>query len=81
MYLLQNLVAVVFFGLLPAVVLCALAGHWDLWNVWATAGIFIAWFTFQTLAIYRKSPDILKERMKLGTGGVSGFQWVLPLWW
>jgi len=69
MYLLQNLVAVVFFGLLPAVVLCALAGHWDLWNVWATAGIFIAWFTFQTLAIYRKSPDILKERMKLGTGG------------
>ena len=69
MYLLQNLVAVVFFGLLPAVVLCALAGRWDLWNVWATAGIFIAWFTFQTLAIYRKSPDILKERMKLGTGG------------
>jgi protein-S-isoprenylcysteine O-methyltransferase Ste14 len=69
MYLLQNLVAVVFFGLLPAVVLCVLAGRWDLWNVWATAGIFMVWFTFQTLAIYRKSPDILKERMKLGTGG------------
>jgi len=69
MYLLQNLVAVVFFGLLPAVVLCALAGHWDLWNVWATAGIFTAWFTFQTLAVYRKSPGILKKRMELGTGG------------
>jgi protein-S-isoprenylcysteine O-methyltransferase Ste14 len=89
MYLLQNLVAVAFFGLLPAVVLSALAGRWDLWNVWVTAGIFIAWFTFQTLAIYRKSPDILKERMKLGTGGrvrfpvglaflvVTWLQWII----
>ena len=69
MVLLQNLAAVAFFGLLPAVVLCALAGRWDLWNVWATAVIFVAWITFQSLAIYRKSPEILKERMKLGTGG------------
>jgi protein-S-isoprenylcysteine O-methyltransferase Ste14 len=69
MDLLQNLVAVLFFGLFPAVVLCALAERWDSWNIWATAGIFIAWFTFQTLAIYQKSPEILKERMTLGTGG------------
>ena len=72
MYLLLNLVAIIITGLLPAVVLCALAGHWDLWNVWVTAGIFIAWLTFQSLAIYRKSPEILQERMevpKFGTGG------------
>src|SRR5262249_13081168 len=51
------------------VVLCAMAGRWDLWNAWVTAGIFIAWLIFQTVAIYRQSPAILKERMTLGTGG------------
>ncbi len=69
MYLFLNLVQFTLFGLVPAVVLCALAGRWDLWNVWATAGIFIAWFAFQSLATYRKSPDLLKERLKPGTGG------------
>jgi hypothetical protein len=33
MYLLLNLVLGIIFGLGPAVVLCALAGHWDVWNV------------------------------------------------
>jgi protein-S-isoprenylcysteine O-methyltransferase Ste14 len=69
MYLFVNLVLVLLSGLVPAVVLCALAGRWDVWNVWVTAGIFIAWLTFQTVAVYRQSPVILKERMTLGTGG------------
>jgi protein-S-isoprenylcysteine O-methyltransferase Ste14 len=69
MYLVLNLVMFIFVGLVPAVVLCALAGRWDVWNVWATAGVFVAWLTFQTLAEYRISPAILKDRMKLGSGG------------
>jgi protein-S-isoprenylcysteine O-methyltransferase Ste14 len=69
MYLLLNLVLVIIVGLLPAVVLCALAGRWDLWNVWVTAGIFAALAAFQSLVLYRQSPAILKERTTLGTGG------------
>jgi len=69
MDLFLNLVLVLLVGLLPAVVLCALAGRWDLWNVWATAGIFSALATFQSLALYRRDPAILKERTTLGTGG------------
>ncbi len=69
MSLLLNLVTGVLVGLVPAVVLSVLAGRWDLWNVWATAGIFVAWATFQTLALHRKSPDLLKDRLKPGSGG------------
>jgi protein-S-isoprenylcysteine O-methyltransferase Ste14 len=69
MYLVLNLVLALIVGLVPAVALCALAGRWDLWTVWVTAGIFIAWTTFQTLAFYRRGPALLKERSKLGTGG------------
>jgi protein-S-isoprenylcysteine O-methyltransferase Ste14 len=69
MYLLLNMVVFTLFGLIPAVVLCALAGRWDMWNVWATAGIFIAWLNFQTLVVSRKRPDLLKERLTPGPGG------------
>lgn len=69
MYLLWNLVAGIAAGLVPAVVLCALAGRWDLWNVWVTVAILLVSTTLQTLALYRKSPDLLKERGRLGTGG------------
>src|SRR5262249_58610642 len=69
MDLFLNRVLVLLVGLLPAVVLCALAGRWDLWNAWVTAGIFAALATFQSLALYRQSPAILKERTTLGTGG------------
>jgi len=51
LYLVVNLLLLLLSGLVPAVALCALAGRWDLWNVWTTAGIVIAWLTFQTLAI------------------------------
>jgi protein-S-isoprenylcysteine O-methyltransferase Ste14 len=69
MYLLLNLVLGLIVGLVPAVALCILAGRWDLWNVWATAGIFVAWATFQALAFYRQSPDLLKARIRPDTGG------------
>jgi protein-S-isoprenylcysteine O-methyltransferase Ste14 len=52
-----------------AVVIFSLAGRWDLWNVWVYAGIFVVVFSFQDLALYRKNPDLLKERYKPATAG------------
>jgi protein-S-isoprenylcysteine O-methyltransferase Ste14 len=49
-------------GLVAALVIFSLAGRWDLWNVWAYAGILLVLFSFQDLALYRKNPDLLKER-------------------
>ena len=69
MYLFLNLVTVVLYPLVHAAVLCLLAGRWDLWNVWATAGIFIVWLTVQTLAAYGKGLPWLKERVKPGVPG------------
>ncbi len=40
MSLLLNLVALNIVGLLPAAVLCALAGRWDLWGYGAGHGPF-----------------------------------------
>ena len=65
MYLLLNLVVVIVFqGVLPAALIFILAGRWDLWNVWAYVGTSVVSLSVQTLAIYRKSPDLLKDRMK-----------------
>jgi len=69
MYLFLNLVVFTLLGLVPAVVLSLLAGTWELWNVWVTAGIFIAWLNFQTLVLSCKRPDLLKERLTPGPGG------------
>jgi hypothetical protein len=68
-YLALNLLAGVLVGLLPAVLLCVLAGRWDLWNAWVTAGIFVAWAAFQALALHQKSPDLMKVRWKTAVGG------------
>jgi protein-S-isoprenylcysteine O-methyltransferase Ste14 len=65
MYLLITLIqSIVVFGLAPAAVIFLLAGRWDLWNVWAYAGISIAIWSFQSVAMNRISPDLLKERVK-----------------
>lgn len=64
MYLLLNLLASIgVMGVIPAAVIFGLAGRWDLWNVWAYAGVSAGSLVFQTLVIYRQSPDLLKERM------------------
>jgi protein-S-isoprenylcysteine O-methyltransferase Ste14 len=63
MAIVLNLVVVVMFGLAPAVLLSALAGRWDLWNVWATAGIVLAWNVLQTLVASRRHPEVLRERV------------------
>lgn len=89
MYLLLNLlVTVVLFGVISPVVIFALAGRWDLWHVWAYAGVSVSSLVFQTLVIYRQSPHVLKARMMDAGGRVrlradrafvvlSIFQWIL----
>jgi len=70
MYLLITLVQyAVIFGALPVVLIFGLAGRWDLWNVWAYVGIFVAMWSFQALAMQRVSPDLLKERVKPSNRG------------
>jgi protein-S-isoprenylcysteine O-methyltransferase Ste14 len=70
MYLLLTLVqTILIFGVAPAVVIFILAGRWDLWNVWVYAGISIAIWSFQAVAMHRVSPDLLKERVKPSNRG------------
>jgi len=70
MYLLITLIqTIVFFGLAPAIVIFILAGRWDLWNVWAYAGVSIVVWSFQAVAMHRVSPDLLKERVKPSNRG------------
>jgi protein-S-isoprenylcysteine O-methyltransferase Ste14 len=53
---------------LPPVLFFSLAGRWDLWYVWAYAGILTLVFSFNLLSLYFKNPDLLKERMKPPSG-------------
>ncbi len=70
MYLLLTLVqTILIFGVAPTVVIFILAGRWDLWNVWVYAGISIAIWSFQAVAMQRVSPDLLKERVKPSNRG------------
>src|SRR3954451_15144809 len=70
MFLLVTLVqTTVIFGVAPALVIFILAGRWDLWNVWAYAGVAVVVWSFQALAIYRRTPDFLKERVKSSNRG------------
>lgn len=89
MYLLLNLLAsIVVPGAIPVAVIFGLAERWDLWNVWAYAGISTGSLVFQTLVIYRQSPALLKARMTDAGGRVrlradrafivlSLLQWIL----
>ncbi len=71
MYLLLNLlVTVVLFGAISPAVIFGLAGRWNLWYVWAYAGVSVFSLTFQALVIYRQSPDLLKARMTEAGGRV-----------
>jgi protein-S-isoprenylcysteine O-methyltransferase Ste14 len=56
-------------GVIAAVLFFSLAGRWDLWYVWVYAGIFVVVFSLQDLTLYRKNPDLLKERYKPATSG------------
>ena len=73
MVLLRTLVGVLIFGVVAAAVIFILAGRWDLWNVWALVGMVVVLFSFQTLAVYRKNPDLLKERDKPAARGRVGW--------
>ena len=71
--LVLNVVAIVaVFGVVPGGLIFGLSGRWDLWNVWAYMAIGVALLTFQTAALYRKSPQLLMERMKMVTAGSPG---------
>lgn len=69
MYLLRNLVSFSILSVVIAALIFVPAGRWDLWNIWAYVGIFFVSYFFQTLALYRKSPDLLKERIEPSTRG------------
>ncbi len=56
-------------GLIAAVLIFALSGRWDLWNVWAYAAIYVAVFSFQDLALFRINRNLLKERYRPSTAG------------
>jgi protein-S-isoprenylcysteine O-methyltransferase Ste14 len=79
MYLLVALAQVTLYGAVGGVaaagVIFSLAGRWDLWHVWAYAGIFVVVFSFQDLALYRKNPELLKERFKPAVPGRG--QWLV----
>jgi protein-S-isoprenylcysteine O-methyltransferase Ste14 len=53
---------------LPPVLFFSFAGRWDLWYGWTYAGILTILFSFNLLGLQLKSPDLLKERMKLPSG-------------
>jgi protein-S-isoprenylcysteine O-methyltransferase Ste14 len=45
-----------------------LAGHWDLPSVWALFGIYAGFLLLAWSAIFRKDPDLLRERQQSGPG-------------
>ncbi len=56
-------------GVISAVLIFALSGRLDLWNVWAYAAIYVAVFSFQDLALFRINRNLLKERYRPSTAG------------
>ena len=71
MYLFVTGLQSVIFAAVAAGLIFGLAGRWDLWNVWVYVGILLALSLFRDLVMYRKSPDLLKERLKTGSGLVK----------
>jgi protein-S-isoprenylcysteine O-methyltransferase Ste14 len=64
-YLLLRLVGtLVIYAVVPALLIFGLAGRGDLWSVWTYLAIIVILYSVQTLALYGKNPDLLKEQMK-----------------
>ena len=55
MFLLARLFVDMDWGVIAPVVIFGLSGRWDLWYVWAYAGIAAVLFSFQALVVYRKT--------------------------
>src|SRR6266849_1496807 len=68
MYLLVTGLQSMILAAVAAGLIFGLAGRWDLWNVWVYVGILLALSLFRDLVRYRKSPDLLKERLKPASG-------------
>ena len=45
-----------------------LAGHWDLPTVWALIGLYVGFLLVAWLTIFRRDPDLLRERQQSGPG-------------
>lgn len=68
MYLFWAWISTIVSIALPPVLVFSLAGRWDLWYVWAYAGILAILYSFNLLALHLTKPDLLKERMKPPSG-------------
>ena len=68
MYIFWAWVSLIISVALPPMLFFSLAGRWDLWYVWAYAGILAVLYSFNILALHLKKPDLLKERMKPPSG-------------
>ena len=68
MYLFWAWVSTIVSIALPPVLVFSLARQWDLWYVWAYAGILALLYSFNILALHLKKPDLLKERMRPPSG-------------
>jgi protein-S-isoprenylcysteine O-methyltransferase Ste14 len=72
---LNVVLTLVFFGVVPGGLIFGLSGRWDLWDVWVYIAIGVVLLTVQAIALYRKSPDLLMERVKTVTAGSPGRVW------
>jgi protein-S-isoprenylcysteine O-methyltransferase Ste14 len=68
MYLFWAWVSTIISIALPPVLVFSLAGQWNLWYVWAYAGILALLYSFNILVLHLKKPDLLKERMRPPSG-------------
>ena len=68
MYLFWAWVSTIVSIAFPPVLVFSLAGQWNLWYVWAYAGILALLYSFNILVLHLKKPDLLKERMRPPSG-------------
>lgn len=61
---LKGLIGVAILVLMPPL----LAGHWDLPTVWALIAVYIGFLLAAWFTIFRRDPDLLRERQQSGPG-------------